>query len=105
MLPFRFAFEQCRRELSLPARSTLDQLAARLAMLKPEGGDILASWTRVIRRSAPSLTTEECQAFAAYALRAQETQMSFNLQYLQFQNSMQNDNRQFDMVSGDSGGT
>jgi hypothetical protein len=29
----------------------------------------------------------------------QETQMSFNLQYLQLQDSMQNDNRQFTMVS------
>jgi hypothetical protein len=29
----------------------------------------------------------------------QETQMSFNLQYLQLQNSMQNENRQFTMVS------
>ena len=29
----------------------------------------------------------------------QETQMSFNLQYLQLQNTMQNENRQFTMVS------
>ena len=29
----------------------------------------------------------------------QEAQMSFNLQYLQLQNSMQNENRQFTMVS------
>src|SRR5450755_1439600 len=29
----------------------------------------------------------------------QEMQMSFNLQYLQLQNSMQNENRQFTMVS------
>ena len=29
----------------------------------------------------------------------QETQMSFNMQYLQLQNSMQNENRQFTMVS------
>jgi chromosome segregation ATPase len=29
----------------------------------------------------------------------QETQMSFNLQYLQLQNQMQNENRQFSMVS------
>jgi len=29
----------------------------------------------------------------------QESQMSFNMQYLQLQNSMQNDNRQFSMVS------
>jgi septal ring factor EnvC (AmiA/AmiB activator) len=29
----------------------------------------------------------------------QEMQMSFNMQYLQLQNSMQNDNRQFTMVS------
>jgi hypothetical protein len=29
----------------------------------------------------------------------QELQMSFNMQYLQLQDSMQNDNRQFTMVS------
>ena len=33
------------------------------------------------------------------AQQMQETQMSFNLQYLQLQNSMQNANRQFTMVS------
>ena len=30
---------------------------------------------------------------------SQETQVSFNLQYIQLQNSMQNENRQFTMVS------
>ena len=38
------------------------------------------------------------QLFAA-TKNMQETQMSFNLQYLQLQNSMQNENRQFTMVS------
>jgi hypothetical protein len=31
--------------------------------------------------------------------RLQEMQMSFNLQYLQLQNQMQNENRQFTMIS------
>jgi hypothetical protein len=35
----------------------------------------------------------------AAAQQMQETQMSFNLQYLQLQESMQNENRQFTMVS------
>jgi len=35
----------------------------------------------------------------ALALPMQETQMSFNLQYLQLQSQMQNDNRQYTAVS------
>ena len=41
---------------------------------------------------------DQAALFAA-TQQMQETQMSFNLQYLQLQNSMQNDNRQFTMVS------
>ncbi len=39
------------------------------------------------------------QALRDATREMQETQMSFNLQYLQLQNSMQNDNRQFITVS------
>lgn len=119
MPSFRFAFENCRRELSLPARSSLDRLAARLATLKPHGRDVLTPWTKVIGRSAPGLTNEECRALAVYALCAlaaasrgdgsreliaatpdmQETEMSFNLQYLQLQNMLQDESRAFTAIS------
>jgi hypothetical protein len=92
-------------------------------------GDYLTSFTRVLVLTTPALSSEECKALAFYALCAlcaastgtgplvssagsdtsgqlmqatqnmQETQMSFNLQYLQLQDSMQNENRQFTMVS------
>ncbi len=93
------------------------------------GGDYLTSFTRVLVLTAPALSSEECEALAFYALCAlcaastgtdplvssagsdtsgqlmqatqqmQEQQMSFNLQYLMLQNNMQNENRQFSMVS------
>jgi len=47
---------------------------------------------------APGSSSNEAGLMAA-TQAMQEQQMSFNLQYLQLQNSMQNDNRQFTMVS------
>jgi hypothetical protein len=120
-------FEQCRRELSPGARSDLQRLAERLNMVNGKsvgGGDYLASFTRALVLTTP-LSLEECKALAFYALCAlcavptgtdpvlsgtgadslmrtsanmQETQMSFNLQYLQIQKNMQNVDRQFAMV-------
>jgi len=114
--------------LSLPAqhREILDALAGKLIAVsktKPPGPGC-ANWAVWIRRASPALTAAESQALASYAMAAagsgavssatgsggtsslmsatqqmQEMQMSFNLQYLQLQNSMQNDNRQFTMVS------
>ena len=114
--------------LSLPTqhRETLDALASKLMAVsktKPPGPGC-ANWAAWIQRASPALTAAESQALASYAVAAagsgavsstgsgsggtsslmsatqqmQETQMSFNLQYLQLQNSMQNDNRQFTMV-------
>ena len=91
-------------------------------------GDHLTSFTNALVLAAPVLSHAECKALASYILCAlsavstglnslsggagdstdqlmqatqnmQETQMGFNLQYLQLQNSMQNENRQFTMVS------
>jgi hypothetical protein len=56
------------------------------------GGDTIASGAT----STGSMS--QSQLFAA-TQGMQEMQMSFNMQYLQLQNSMQNDNRQFTMVS------
>ena len=93
------------------------------------GGDYLTAFTKVLSLSAPLSPEEcKALAFYALCtlctgptgsigrdpllisadasdqlLQAtqnmQETQMSFNLQYLQLQNNMQNENRQFTMVS------
>jgi hypothetical protein len=98
MSPFRLAFEKCRGELSLPAQSSLDRLAARLAMLKPQGRDVLASWTSVIRRSAPGLSTEECQALAVYALGVASASARGDGDLMRATQYMQ-ENRSFTMVS------
>lgn len=48
--------------------------------------------------SASSGSAGQAQLLAA-TKQMQEMRMSFNLQYLQLQNSMQNENRQFTMIS------
>ena len=79
----------------------------------------------MLRNGIPSLTDDEAGSLAEYVLggiagndplgsvaggsdpaelrsaskQMQETQMSFNLQYLQLQNQMQNENRQYTAVS------
>ena len=67
---------------------------------------VLDSYATSYSRSLESMS-QQCARLARQWERAlmsgvksqQETQMSFNLQYLQLQNSMQNENRQFTMVS------
>lgn len=59
------------------AAGELSRLAAQLAASIPDSQDgLVAAWQGI-----------------------REAQMSFNLQYLQLQNQMQNENRQFTMVS------
>lgn len=49
--------------------------------------------------SARRARGEDVSELIAEQARLQEMQMSFNLQYLQLQNNMQNENRQFTMIS------
>jgi hypothetical protein len=49
--------------------------------------------------SARRARGEDVSELLAEQARLQEMQMSFNLQYLQLQNQMQNENRQFTMIS------
>jgi hypothetical protein len=49
--------------------------------------------------SARRARGEDVSELLAEQARLQEMQMSFNLQYLQLQNQMQNENRQFTMLS------
>ncbi len=121
------AFVEFRNSLAPSDRSVLDALAAKLLAVnrvrRAPRPDL--EWPIWIREAGPFLTTAECDVLAIYAIGAigtgaivpggsnpssgdglleatlqmQETQMSFNLQYLQLQNEMQNENRQFTMVS------
>lgn len=121
------AFVEFRSSLAPGDRSVLDALAAKLLALNQVWPTPRAdlTWPIWIRQAALLLTQAECSALAIYAIGAigtgailpggsnpgsgdglleatlqmQETQMSFNLQYLQLQNEMQNENRQFTMVS------
>ncbi len=117
------AFKAFRLGLTQQHNDTLDKLAAKL--FEVGGGDmpIRTKWAHRIRISNPGLSDAESQALADHSILSignsisnsgsssssqqlmsatqamQEAQMSFNMQYLQLQNSMQNDNRQFTMVS------
>jgi hypothetical protein len=63
------------------------------------------AFTRALRSavsaeiSARRARGEDVSELIAEQARLQEMQMSFNLQYLQLQNTMQNENRQFTMIS------
>jgi hypothetical protein len=109
------AFINLRATLTPQHRGILDTLAVRLATVNR--GRPLArpveTWSRQIQQAAPTLTKEECDALAAYALHAvvsdgspvaanqskQGPPTSFNLQYLQLQRAMQNEAQLFAVVS------
>ena len=106
----------------------LDQLTElvkkRVFAISP-GGNLLISTARIVNGIVPELTTQEATSLAEYCLSGiatsditnqsdigaqqtiaaestgsmQETQMSFNLQYLQLQSQMQNENRSYTAVS------
>jgi predicted secreted Zn-dependent protease len=93
------------------ALRSIDDLSANLAKLEDSHAKILdlnarmsqlfeslrqkAADTAKLAANAKNLPPDLMQSLQ----NLQETQMSFNLQYLQLQNNMQNENRQFNMVS------
>lgn len=93
------------------ALRSLDELSANLAKLEESHAKIVdltakmsqlfeslrqkAADTAKLAANAGNLPPDLKQSLQ----NLQESQMSFNLQYLQLQNSMQNENRQFTMVS------
>ena len=116
-----------RSRLSVADQELLGQLAAQIRkqLFKNPQTNLLGSTETMIRNRIPSLTNEEAGSLAEYILggiasndpvgavgrgsgqnsllqatkQMQETQMSFNLQYLQLQSQMQNENRQYTAVS------
>lgn len=104
------AFVRFRLSLSQSDRDLLDALAHKLAAANrsPRPTMHVSTWWHLIQAADPRLTQAECQALANYAVAAiaggivsstPSEQMSFSVQYLHLQNSMQSDNRQFIMVS------
>jgi hypothetical protein len=99
------------------AVQAMDQIQSDLAQLNASHQNYREAAEKLAALSADLSKKAEAVAVAARAVKPehpdpkalnqllnatsqmQETQMSFNLQYLQLQNSMQNENRQFTMVS------
>jgi hypothetical protein len=106
----RSQHQKARARLPKDQQAQMDSLAeairGRLFAALPDG-DLFSSATRLVRESAPDLDDAEAGAVAEYALgaiasgapRSAETQMSFNLQYLQLLSRMQALNRDYEALS------
>lgn len=117
-----------RVRLPVEYRNTLDRLTAlarKDLVAQISNVDIFDATRAFLHKRVPGFTDEETRTMTEYVLggiaagdpigaaaggssqddlmnatkQMQETQMSFNLQYLQLQNSMQDENRQYAAVS------
>jgi hypothetical protein len=102
-----------RLQLPPEHQALLDQLTACVGkqLFAIRSPNLLASATQIVSSVIPGLNRVEVSALAVYALdgvaaddtlavvtkQMQETQMSFNMQYLQLQ--MQNENRAYTAIS------
>ena len=112
--------QRVRSRLPAEYQNALDQLTIHVRkqlLAAPPRDKLLPAAAQVVRKAIPGLTTPEVTSLAEYTLGGiagggsgqgellnatksmQETQMSFNLQYLQLQSQMQNENRQYTAVS------
>ncbi len=114
--------QRIRAQLPTTDAVILDGLVVRLRQelfAAPLRGNLLVSASRIVGRAIPGLTEVETTALAEYGLggiavatasggqaallaatkQMQETQMSFNLQYLQLQSQMQHENRAYTAIS------
>lgn len=113
---FAASHQRIKARLTPADREILDQLSAKVRKSLPRNAQIPGDVIKILSASSRGLSQEEIEALGAYVsgevrssngsnslLQAtqnmQETQMSFNLQYLQLQNSMQNENRNYTIVS------
>jgi len=77
-------------------REAAEKLVTLYAELSKKA-EAVAAAARAVRSEHPD--PKALSQLLTATSQMQETQMSFNLQYLQLQNSMQNENRQYTMVS------
>ena len=99
------AHRRAKAQLSQENITDLDFIRerARSALGSSPAGDLMAAALRTVNATVPGLSAREARALAEYVLAdiaaMQETQMSFNLQYLQLQSQMQNESRSYTAVS------
>lgn len=79
-------------------RQAAEKLSAMYSELSKKAAQVAKLAGSLNASSGGSSGNSEAQLMAA-TQQMQETQMSFNLQYLQLQNQMQNENRQYTAVS------
>jgi hypothetical protein len=85
--------------------ATLDAVSDRLVALQEQASRAVADSVGAIEavtrelEDAASRSSAGQAALVAAARRLQETQMSFNLQYLQLQSQMQHENRSYTAIS------
>lgn len=120
--------QRVRSRLSAEDQALLDKLtmqARKQLFAAPLRGDLLVSATQAVNRIIPDFTRQEAAILAEYVLggiasssessasadsynRAglasdtnsmQEMQNGFNLQYLQLQHRLQNENRQYELIT------
>lgn len=117
--------QRVRSQLPAEHQAELDQLAAlvkKRLFAASTGADLLTSAAQIVSKIVPGLTVPESTSLAEYVLGCiadggvidpaagrsaglnvtksmQETQMSFNLQYLQLQTQMQSENRAYTAIS------
>ena len=107
--------QRVRSRLTAEHQTELDQLTLHVRkhlFAAPPRSKLLPSAARIVSQAIPGLTSSEATSLAEYTLggiaggellnatkQMQETQMSFNLQYLQLQSQMQNENRSYTAVS------
>jgi len=112
--------QHLRSRLSADDQQALDGLTAHVRkelFAAPPRGTLLPAATRIVGTAIPGLTKTEAASLAEYTLggiaaggsgqdallnatkQMQETQMSFNLQYLQLQSQMQHENRSYTAIS------
>jgi hypothetical protein len=109
---FAATHSRAKGRLSVEDRTVLDELSAKVRRALPHPAHLPEDARRILTKAIPGLSSEEVDALAGYVTgdatqsslfqatkQMQESQMSFNLQYLALQNQMQNENRQFTMVS------
>jgi hypothetical protein len=110
---FAASHQRIKAKLSPEDRATLDQLSATVRRSLPRNAQIPGDVIKALAAHTRGLSQDELAALGVYVsgevssegslLQAtqqmQETQMSFNLQYLQLQSQMQNENRAYTAVS------
>jgi len=116
---FAASHQRIKAKLTPEDREILDQLSAKVHKSLPRNARIPSDVVKMLSASMHGFSHDEIEALGTYVSGAistgsggggnnsllqatqqmQETQMSFNLQYLQLQSQMQNENRSYTEVS------